>query len=281
MGIADASAAPAARHHAPPGGAALAIEASGLESGSAPRRRWPGWTWRSPRARCTACSARTARARPPRSGCWPPCCAPTAAGPGCSATTSGRGRRGAAPDRLAGQSATVDEDLTGRENLVLLGRLLGRPPAAGARRRAAGRVRAGGRRRTGRSRPTPGGMRRRLDIAASIVVTPSCLPGRAHHRARPGSRNQVWQIVRSLAAGGATVLLTTQYLDEADQLAGRIAVIDHGTVIAEGTPGQLKASVGAGTLRIRLADPAQRPRPRPVLTRLLGAGPGRDRPGRR
>src|SRR6266536_4461123 len=86
----------------------------------------------------------------------------------------------------------------------------------------------------------------------------------------PASRAQVHQIVRSLAAGGATVLLTTQYLDEADQLASRIAVIDHGTVIAEGTPGQLKASAGGGILRIRLADPAQRADAGPVLSRLLG-----------
>jgi len=86
----------------------------------------------------------------------------------------------------------------------------------------------------------------------------------------PAGRAQVHQIVRSIAAAGATVLLTTQYLDEADQLAGRIAVIDHGTVIAEGTPGQLKASAGGGILRIRLADPAQRADAGLVLSRLLG-----------
>jgi ABC-2 type transport system ATP-binding protein len=79
----------------------------------------------------------------------------------------------------------------------------------------------------------------------------------------------VHQVIRALAAGGATVLLTTQYLDEADQLASRIAVIDHGIVIAEGTPGQLKAAAGAGTLRIRLADPAQRPKARWALSALL------------
>jgi ABC-2 type transport system ATP-binding protein len=87
----------------------------------------------------------------------------------------------------------------------------------------------------------------------------------------PASRGQVHQIIRSLAAGGATVLLTTQYLDEADQLASRIAVIDHGTVIAEGTPGQLKAVAGYGTLRIRLADPVQRPLARQTLAELLRA----------
>jgi ABC-2 type transport system ATP-binding protein len=81
----------------------------------------------------------------------------------------------------------------------------------------------------------------------------------------------VWDIVRSLAAGGATVLLTTQYLDEADQLADRVAVIDHGRVTAEGAPSQLKAAVGAGTVRVRLADPAQRLRAGQILSGLLGA----------
>ena len=87
----------------------------------------------------------------------------------------------------------------------------------------------------------------------------------------PAGRAQVHQIIRSLAAGGATVLLTTQYLDEADQLASRVAVIDRGMVIAEGTPGQLKAAAGSGILRIRLADPAQRPLARRTLTGLLRA----------
>ena len=86
----------------------------------------------------------------------------------------------------------------------------------------------------------------------------------------PASRAQVHRIIRALAASGATVLLTTQYLEEADQLASRIAVIDHGTVLAEGTPGELKAAAGTGTLRIRLADPAQRPLARQLLARLLG-----------
>ena len=92
-------------------------------------------------------------------------------------------------------------------------------------------------------------MRRRLDIAASIVVTPELIfLDEPTTGLDPRSRNQVWQIVRALAAQGSTVLLTTQYLDEADQLADRIAVIDRGRVIAEGTSAELKASVGAGTL---------------------------------
>ena len=85
----------------------------------------------------------------------------------------------------------------------------------------------------------------------------------------PRSRNQVWEIIRGLVAEGTTILLCTQYLDEADQLADGIAVIDHGTVIAEGTPAQLKASVGTGALHVRLLDPAQRPTAERVLSNLL------------
>jgi ABC-2 type transport system ATP-binding protein len=113
-------------------------------------------------------------------------------------------------------------------------------------------------------------MRRRLDLAASIVVTPELLfLDEPTTGLDPRSRNQVWDIVRALAAGGTTVLLTTQYLDEADQLADRIAVIDHGRVIAEGTPGQLKASVGAGVLRVRLRDPDLRSQAQRVLSHAL------------
>jgi ABC-2 type transport system ATP-binding protein len=86
----------------------------------------------------------------------------------------------------------------------------------------------------------------------------------------PRSRNQVWEIARALVAGGTTILLCTQYLEEADQLASGIAVIDRGKVIAEGTPGQLKASVGAGALHVRLLDPARRPEAAAVLERVVG-----------
>src|ERR687894_655719 len=104
-----------------------------------------------------------------------------------------------------------------------------------------------------------GGMRRRLDIAASIVVTPRLMfLDEPTTGLDPRSRNQVWDIIRTLVAGGTTILLCTQYLEEADQLADRIAVIDHGRVIAEGTPAQLKASVGSGTLHARLLDVNQR-----------------------
>jgi ABC-2 type transport system ATP-binding protein len=174
---------------------------------------------------------------------------------------------------LTGQLASVDEDLTGRENLVLIGRLLGlkrthAKTRAGELLDAFGLSDAAGRLVKNYS----GGMRRRLDIAASIVVTPELMfLDEPTTGLDPRSRNQVWDIIRTFAAGGTTILLCTQYLDEADQLADGIAVIDHGKVIAEGTPGQLKASVGSGALHVRLLDPEQRPEAERVLTRELGA----------
>ncbi len=174
---------------------------------------------------------------------------------------------------LTGQLASVDDDLTGRENLTLLGRLLGhRPRAARARADellgAFGLEEAAGRLVKGYS----GGMRRRLDIAASIVVTPELMfLDEPTTGLDPRSRNQVWEIARALAAEGTTILLCTQYLEEADQLADGIAVIDRGRVIAEGTPGQLKASVGTGQLHVRLLDPARRPEAAQVLAGAVGA----------
>ena len=115
-----------------------------------------------------------------------------------------------------------------------------------------------------------GGMRRRIDIAASLVVTPELIfLDEPTTGLDPRSRNQVWEIVRGMVAEGATVLLTTQYLDEADQLADRIAVIDHGKVIAEGSSGELKASVGAGSLHVRLRAPEQRAEAERVLAGVL------------
>jgi ABC-2 type transport system ATP-binding protein len=174
---------------------------------------------------------------------------------------------------LTGQMASVDEDLTGRENLVLLGLLLGFG-RRGARRRADELLTAFGlEAAAGRMVKTySGGMRRRLDIAASIVVTPELMfLDEPTTGLDPRSRNQVWDIVRALVEQGTTVLLCTQYLDEADQLAGRIAVIDRGRVIAEGTPGQLKASVGQGALHVRLLDPDQRGAAEELLERVLDA----------
>jgi ABC-2 type transport system ATP-binding protein len=114
-------------------------------------------------------------------------------------------------------------------------------------------------------------MRRRLDIAASLVVTPALMfLDEPTTGLDPRSRNQVWEIIRALVAEGTTILLCTQYLEEADQLAEGIAVIDHGRVIAEGTPAQLKASVGSGALHVRLLDAEQRGEAVRVLEREVG-----------
>jgi ABC-2 type transport system ATP-binding protein len=173
---------------------------------------------------------------------------------------------------LTGQYAAVDDDLTGRENLVLLARLLGFSPRP-ARTRAGELLDAFGLAEAADRlvKTYSGGMRRRLDITASLIVAPELLVlDEPTTGLDPHSRNQVWDIVRALVAGGTTVLLTTQHLEEADQLADRIAVLDRGRVIAEGTPDQLKASVGAGTLHLRLPDPTQRAHAQRLLGRALG-----------
>jgi ABC-2 type transport system ATP-binding protein len=181
---------------------------------------------------------------------------------------------------LTGQYASVDEDLTGVENLILVGRLLGLS-WSGARRRAAelldafGLSDAAGR----QVRTYSGGMRRRIDIAASLVTVPDILfLDEPTTGLDPRGRNQVWDLVRRIAAEGTTVLLTTQYLDEADRLAERLAVIDHGRVIAEGTSRDLKASVGANAVHVRLADASQGDAARAAVARVLGNGviPGPD-----
>ncbi|MFG3697623.1 ATP-binding cassette domain-containing protein [Micromonospora sp. NPDC047620] len=172
---------------------------------------------------------------------------------------------------LTGQYASVDEDLTGLENLILLGRLLGHGKSA-ARQRADGLLAAFGLTEAAdrQVKKYSGGMRRRIDIAASILNTPDLLfLDEPTTGLDPRSRNQVWEIVRAVVAHGTTVLLTTQYLDEADQLAGRIAVVDHGRVIAEGTPGELKSSVGSGTVHLRLRDAHQRPEAERLLRAVL------------
>jgi ABC-2 type transport system ATP-binding protein len=172
---------------------------------------------------------------------------------------------------LTGQYTSLDDGLTARENLLLLGRLHGHSRSAAAERsmelldafaltEAADRL----------VKTYSGGMRRRLDIAAGLIVTPDLLfLDEPTTGLDPRSRNDVWNMVRALVEEGTTVLLTTQYLDEADQLADRIAVIDHGTLIAEGSSGQLKAAVGGGTLHVRLDEPADRVAAERVLARVL------------
>jgi ABC-2 type transport system ATP-binding protein len=175
---------------------------------------------------------------------------------------------------LTGQFASIDEDLTGRENLILVGRLLGLSWKS-ARTRADELLEAfeladaGGR----QVRTYSGGMRRRLDIAASLVLTPEILfLDEPTTGLDPRSRNHVWDIVRAIAAEGTTVLLTTQYLEEADRLAERLAVIDHGRLIAEGTSRELKRSVGGNALHVRLAAAERLAEAQALLERVLGPG---------
>ena len=174
---------------------------------------------------------------------------------------------------MTGQFASLDEDLTGRENLILLARLWGfRGRTAGAR---ADELLAAFDLSDAASKQVKdysGGMRRRLDIAASLVVTPGLLfLDEPTTGLDPKARQDVWRMIRALAAGGVTILLTTQYLDEADQLAARIVVIDHGRKIAEGTSRELKAAVGSGFLHVALADPARLDAAAELLAARLGA----------
>ncbi len=174
---------------------------------------------------------------------------------------------------MTGQFASLDEDLTGRENLVLLARLWGFVGRA-ARTRADELLAAfdladaAGK----QVKDYSGGMRRRLDIAASLIVTPSVLfLDEPTTGLDPVARKGVWRMIRALAGSGVTILLTTQYLDEADQLAARIAVIDHGRKIAEGTSRELKAATGSGFLHVALADPARLDEAARLLEARLGA----------
>jgi ABC-2 type transport system ATP-binding protein len=173
---------------------------------------------------------------------------------------------------LTGQYASVDDDLTGYENLVLVARLLGLS-WRDARTRAAHLLEAFGL-ADAASRQVQtysGGMRRRIDIAASLVAVPEILfLDEPTTGLDPRGRNQVWELIRRIAVEGTTVLLTTQYLDEADRLAERLAVVDHGRVIAEGTSRELKASVGANALHVRLANGDQRALAQELIVRVLG-----------
>ncbi|MGW0752543.1 ATP-binding cassette domain-containing protein [Streptomyces sp. NPDC002587] len=179
---------------------------------------------------------------------------------------------------LTGQYAALDEELSAVENLTLIGRLL-RLPAADARARARelladfGLTEAQGR----PVKTYSGGMRRRADLAASLVGRPSVLYlDEPTTGLDPHSRNEVWDTVRNLVAGGVTVLLTTQYLEEADQLADRITVFNHGTVVAEGRPDELKRMAGGQTLEVRAARRDQVDTVAQIMLGLTGQLPARD-----
>lgn len=173
---------------------------------------------------------------------------------------------------LTGQYTSIDEGLTGWENLMMISRLMGYSRKAAKQRteellHAFGLIEAA-------KRPIKnysGGMRRRIDIAASIVVVPDLLfLDESTTGLDPRSRNQVWGIIRSLTKKGTTILLTTQYLDEADQLADRIAVMNNGQVIAEGTPDELKTSIGANIVHIILKNEHDRENAQTILSNQLG-----------
>ena len=176
---------------------------------------------------------------------------------------------------VTGQYASVDENLTARENLWLFGRLQGVP---------AKQARATAERLLGQFAleeaadkaisKFSGGMRRRLDLAASLISRPPLIfLDEPTTGLDPRTRGQMWDTIRGLVADGCTVLLTTQYLDEADQLADRIAVIDRGRKVAEGTPDELKSSVGNSTLQLQLAANADQALAVDVVRRLLHEEP--------
>jgi ABC-2 type transport system ATP-binding protein len=176
---------------------------------------------------------------------------------------------------LTGQYASVDENLTAAENLWLFGRLQGLGGASA--RRTASRLLGQFGLEDAANRPISqfsGGMRRRLDLAASLITRPPLIfLDEPTTGLDPRTRGQMWDTIRALVDDGATVLLTTQYLDEADQLADRIAVIDRGRKVAEGAPDELKSSVGNSSLHLLLTDPAQINEAAGVALRLLGTEP--------
>ncbi|GAA4380855.1 ATP-binding cassette domain-containing protein [Nocardioides caricicola] len=176
---------------------------------------------------------------------------------------------------VTGQYASVDENLTGYENLWLFGRLQG---LSSSRSRATAHdllERFGlSEARDKQIKTFSGGMRRRLDLAASLISQPPLIfLDEPTTGLDPRTRGQMWDTIRDLIRGGSTVLLTTQYLDEADQLAGRIAVIDRGRKVAEGTPDELKTSVGSSTLQLRMSEAADTAEAVDVVRRVLGEEP--------
>jgi ABC-2 type transport system ATP-binding protein len=176
---------------------------------------------------------------------------------------------------ITGQYASVDEDLTATENLWMFGRLQGLRSADA--RAAAKRLLTQFGLEEAADRPIAqfsGGMRRRLDLAASLITRPPLIfLDEPTTGLDPRTRGQMWETIRGLVHEGCTVLLTTQYLDEADQLAGRIAVIDRGRKVAEGTPDELKASVGNSTLQVQLAEGADQELARQIVRKVAGTEP--------
>ena len=176
---------------------------------------------------------------------------------------------------VTGQYASVDENLTGAENLWLFGRLQGLSSSR-SKATAADLLERFGltEARDKQIKTFSGGMRRRLDLAASLISQPPLIfLDEPTTGLDPRTRGQMWDTIRDLIRGGSTVLLTTQYLDEADQLAGRIAVIDRGVKVAEGTPDELKTSVGSSTLQLRMSDPSSTADAAAVVRRVLREEP--------